>query len=187
MMFFWKPARKILGILVIFILLFFVYRSSPDEVSDKNCKVVDDICQEGSLLLSASGNRYCVNKPVFFVETSSSNSLTSRQACAVESTARHNPSLQINVLMTPISGINDNGVLIKKLQNISNVQIIHISINDLVCGTPIWNWYVSGKWKRSEWKYKRIGCKQRNYARSKEVKIEEVIANYLVKELSIIV
>ncbi|GFV38259.1 uncharacterized protein TNCV_178791 [Trichonephila clavipes] len=102
--------------------------------------------------LQAECHRYCVNKPVFFVETSSSTNLTPRQACAVESTARHNPSLQINVLMTPISGINANGTLIKKLQNISNVQIIHININELVCGTPIWNWYVSGKWKRSEWK-----------------------------------
>ncbi|GFV38261.1 hypothetical protein TNCV_178811 [Trichonephila clavipes] len=30
-------------------------RPGQDEVSDKNCQVVDDVCQEGSLLLSASG------------------------------------------------------------------------------------------------------------------------------------
>ncbi|GFT77118.1 alpha-1,4-N-acetylglucosaminyltransferase, partial [Nephila pilipes] len=95
---------------------------------------------------------HCIDNPVFFVETSGSNILTPRQACAVESTARHNPSLKINVLMTPINGINSNDVLIRKLRNISNIQIIDIKINELVCETPIWNWYVSGKWKKSKWK-----------------------------------
>ncbi|CAL1267829.1 unnamed protein product [Larinioides sclopetarius] len=153
MMFSWKVIRKLLGVFVIFILLFFIYSPDSDKnVSNKNvCKDVDYVCQSGKLLKGALGDHYCVNESIFFVETSFSNVLTPRQACAIESTARHNPSFQVNVLMTPVKSIDFSDPFIKTISSLTNVHLIHVSIENLVCGSPVWKWFVSEKWKKSQW------------------------------------
>ncbi|XP_055930170.1 lactosylceramide 4-alpha-galactosyltransferase-like [Argiope bruennichi] len=149
----WKAIRKLLGVFIIFVCFFFIY--SPDSgkkaSNKKSCKIVDYACRDGNLLKGALGDYYCVNESIFFVETSFSNVLTPRQACAIESTAHHNPSFQVYVLMTPIKAIDFSDSYIKIISTLTNVHLVHITIEDLVCGSPVWKWFVSEKWKKSKW------------------------------------
>ncbi|XP_023239128.1 lactosylceramide 4-alpha-galactosyltransferase-like [Centruroides sculpturatus] len=83
---------------------------------------------------------------IFFVETSNSSSLNIRQACAVESTARHYPSSLINVLMfTSNPDIHINFTLLP------NVRIQRITFEKVFENTPLLKWYIEGKWNKSDY------------------------------------
>ncbi|XP_023239132.1 lactosylceramide 4-alpha-galactosyltransferase-like isoform X2 [Centruroides sculpturatus] len=88
---------------------------------------------------------------IFFVETSSSSSLNIRQACAVESTARHYPSSLINVLMfTSNPDIHINFTLLP------NVKIQRTKFEKVFENTPLLEWYIEGKWNKSNYKISHL-------------------------------
>ncbi|XP_067139767.1 lactosylceramide 4-alpha-galactosyltransferase-like isoform X2 [Centruroides vittatus] len=83
---------------------------------------------------------------IFFIETSHSSSLNIRQACAVESTARHYPSSLINVLMfTSNPDIHINFTLLP------NVRIQRTTFEKVFENTPLLEWYIEGKWNNSSY------------------------------------
>ncbi|XP_067143904.1 lactosylceramide 4-alpha-galactosyltransferase-like [Centruroides vittatus] len=80
---------------------------------------------------------------IFFVETSGGSSLNIRQMCAVESTARHNPTANVTVLMfTSRNTKND----------LRNVYMRRMSFEELFAGTPLEDWYFKKEWNRSKYK-----------------------------------
>ncbi|XP_023239146.1 lactosylceramide 4-alpha-galactosyltransferase-like [Centruroides sculpturatus] len=81
------------------------------------------------------------------METSGSASLNIRQACAVESTARHHPSFLIKVLMfTSHSDIKIN------FEILPNVIIQRENFEKLFQNTPLLEWYRQKKWNQSSYK-----------------------------------
>ncbi|XP_067143891.1 lactosylceramide 4-alpha-galactosyltransferase-like [Centruroides vittatus] len=86
---------------------------------------------------------------IFFVETSGASTLNNRQACAIESTARHNPLFSVKLLMFTPNELNDNFNLTRQF---SNIEITGTSLENVLEGTPLLEWYNQGKWKKSKFK-----------------------------------
>jgi lactosylceramide 4-alpha-galactosyltransferase len=84
------------------------------------------------------------SRNVFFIETSKSNELNVRQACAVESAALQNGNLNIFTLMTGIP--NNNSPSMKALSSYSNIHFRHIELGDYFLHTPLEQWYFCTTW-----------------------------------------
>lgn len=81
----------------------------------------------------------------FFLETSGSASLNVRQACAVESLARHDPDLSVRVFLTG-TNMDDENVLTRTLQTYVNVRMDRIDLGVYLSGTPLEEWYFCTPW-----------------------------------------
>ena len=89
---------------------------------------------------------------VFFIETSGSNSLSTRQAFAVESLARLNTDVKIYVFFTcPYNlEVNLNEPLMKKLiEYYPNVRPINLDLGQYFYETPLESWYFCSNWNHS--------------------------------------
>jgi len=86
---------------------------------------------------------------VFYIETSGVRSLSVRQACAVESFARLNPSLTVYVFMTPSNGsqIDIKATTMRGLvENYRNIRIRKLHFDGFFAGTPLERWYFCSAW-----------------------------------------
>ncbi|XP_070149584.1 lactosylceramide 4-alpha-galactosyltransferase-like isoform X3 [Polyergus mexicanus] len=103
-----------------------------------------------------------VDKPIpgrniFFHETSCFGDeglvLNPRQACAVESAARMNPTMTVYLLFVSKSEFSNSTreIIRHLLLNYRNVKIRHIYPDRYVKGTPFEAWYTSGALKKSHW------------------------------------
>lgn len=95
-------------------------------------------------------------KNIFFHETSCFGEeglvLNARQACAVESAARMNPTMTVYLLFVSKSDFsNGTREIVRHLLNYRNVKIRHIYTERYVKGTPLEAWYNSGILKKSHW------------------------------------
>ncbi|XP_012284398.1 lactosylceramide 4-alpha-galactosyltransferase [Orussus abietinus] len=93
---------------------------------------------------------------IFFHETSCFGEdgaiLNPRQACAVESAARMNPSMMVFLFyINPLKFSNSSAELVRQLLSYKNVRIRRISVEEYVKNTPLEKWYASGALKRSRW------------------------------------
>ncbi|KAG5334749.1 A4GAT galactosyltransferase, partial [Acromyrmex charruanus] len=93
---------------------------------------------------------------IFFHETSCFGdeglTLNARQACAIESAARMNPSMTVYLLFISKSEFsNSTREIVRHLLNYSNVRIRHIDPQKYVKETPLDAWYTSGVLKKSHW------------------------------------
>ncbi|KYN42320.1 Lactosylceramide 4-alpha-galactosyltransferase [Trachymyrmex septentrionalis] len=93
---------------------------------------------------------------IFFHETSCFGdeglTLNARQACAIESAARMNPSMTVYLLFISKSEFsNSTREIVRQLLNYSNVRIRHIDPQKYVKETPLDAWYTSGVLKKSHW------------------------------------
>ncbi|XP_011701725.1 PREDICTED: uncharacterized protein LOC105458251 [Wasmannia auropunctata] len=93
---------------------------------------------------------------IFFHETSCFGeeglTLNPRQACAVESAARMNPSMTVYLLFVSKSEFsNSTREIVRHLHNYPNVRIRHIDPQRYVKETPLEAWYTSGVLKKSHW------------------------------------
>ncbi|XP_023233607.1 lactosylceramide 4-alpha-galactosyltransferase-like [Centruroides sculpturatus] len=86
---------------------------------------------------------------IFFVETSGSSSLNVRQACAIESTARHHLSASVNVLIFTENNIPD---IFNLTRNYTNIQLIKSTFQEIFRDTPLLKWYERKEWNKSEHK-----------------------------------
>ena len=85
----------------------------------------------------------------FYIETSGARSLSVRQACAVESFARLNPSLTVYVFMTPSNGsqIDIKATTMRGLvENYRNIRIRKLHFDGFFAGTPLERWYFCSDW-----------------------------------------
>lgn len=72
-------------------------------------------------------------KQIFFLETSCSGALNSRQACSVESAARSNPDFRVFVVfLGPASKVFISSETYKTLRMIKNVSFRRISLDKLI-------------------------------------------------------
>lgn len=106
-------------------------------------------------------------KKIFFIETSGENCLRSRQACAIESAARTNPDMKIQVYMSrkrpPGNPEQDGGYGLQRhcesmnvLSKFPNVQIIREDLTRHVLGTPLESLLRSGKFEKSQFSYQHL-------------------------------
>ncbi|XP_033183907.1 lactosylceramide 4-alpha-galactosyltransferase-like isoform X1 [Bombus vancouverensis nearcticus] len=96
------------------------------------------------------------DRNIFFHETSCFDKdglvLNARQACAVESAAKMNPSMNVYLLFISPSKISDQSrEMFNQLQTYSNVRIRHIKPEKYMRDTPLHLWYSSGILKKSYW------------------------------------
>ncbi|XP_001600253.1 lactosylceramide 4-alpha-galactosyltransferase isoform X1 [Nasonia vitripennis] len=101
--------------------------------------------------------RLASGKNIFFHETSCFESgrseLNCRQACAVESAARMNPSTSVNLLfLSPSPPSNRTARLVDLvLQSYRNVRVMRVQVDEYVRDSPIEQWYASGILGSSHW------------------------------------
>lgn len=99
-----------------------------------------------------------LGKDIFFLETSKVNltsddanafvNFNARQACSVESTARHNPMAKVFVIFVSSNSklsLNESNPFIKAIAAIDNVHIRHMNLLSFVQDTPINEWIKSGQ------------------------------------------
>lgn len=120
-------------------------------VNDIRC--YDEVSTTKSSLDFDSETNY-IDKPtsgrnIFFHETSCFGdeglTLNARQACAIESAARMNPSMTVYLLFISKSEFsNSTREIVRHLLNYSNVRIRHIDPQKYVKETPLDAWYTSG-------------------------------------------
>jgi len=85
----------------------------------------------------------------FFIESSGTPSLNSRQSCSIESFARLHPNITIYVLLTSDKkeAINTEMELLK--ENYRNVVFFELDLDDYIAGSPLEKWYYCNKdWRQ---------------------------------------
>ncbi|XP_043266578.1 lactosylceramide 4-alpha-galactosyltransferase-like isoform X2 [Venturia canescens] len=95
-------------------------------------------------------------RSIFFHETSCFGdegiSLTSREACAVESAALMNPQMMVYLLiLSPSKLSNGTREIVQQLTSYENVRVRRILMDDYVRNTPLEDWYSSGVLRASRW------------------------------------
>lgn len=95
-------------------------------------------------------------KNIFFHETSCFGEdgavLNARQACAVESAAKMNPSMTVYLLfVSPIKFSNATKLIVKQLESYPNIKIKHILMNKYTRCTPLEEWWATDILKTSKW------------------------------------
>ncbi|XP_076649313.1 lactosylceramide 4-alpha-galactosyltransferase-like [Halictus rubicundus] len=96
------------------------------------------------------------DRNIFFHETSCFDDaglvLNARQACAVESAAKMNPSMNVYLLFLSQSGIsNRSKEMFNQLQKYPNIKIRRIFADEYVKRTPLDEWYKDDVLKKSRW------------------------------------
>ena len=140
---------------------FVVYSSvpSPNAVRDDRPKVVADHSASSVPPLGFQVKKWtpadsrAQNWRIFFHETSGRNDVTARQACSIESTARHNPDrpIQLLILADSIDDASSGGWISSVLSQYDNVAVVLLGSEpgDYFAGTPLERWFRTGDWKSS--------------------------------------
>lgn len=162
-----KMKRKILYAFILAVLLSILIVSTGNilqripflyfTTGDINC--YDEVSTSESIRdfdPESSIDKPQLGRNIFFHETSCFGekglTLNARQACAVESAARMNPTMTVYLLFVSKSEFsNDTRQIIKHLLNYRNIKIRHIYPDDYVKNTPLEEWYTRGALKKSRW------------------------------------
>ncbi|XP_069983678.1 lactosylceramide 4-alpha-galactosyltransferase-like [Penaeus vannamei] len=86
---------------------------------------------------------------IFFTQTSCAAALSMREACAVESAARHHPHQQVLVLMTA-PDLDLSHPLLQLLQTLSNVQLAWLDLDRVFVEGGLREWHRGRQWMFSE-------------------------------------
>ncbi|XP_076225440.1 lactosylceramide 4-alpha-galactosyltransferase-like isoform X2 [Nomia melanderi] len=150
-----KMKKRLLLCFVCAVLLFLIMISTDNDC-DINC--YEMASTSNSLPGFDPNSKLDVpieDKNIFFHETSCFDDglvLNARQACAVESAAKMNPSMNVYLFFTSPSKIsNHSEQIFNQLQTYPNIKIRRIYPEEYVMGTPLEQWYKSGVLKRSQW------------------------------------
>ncbi|XP_065332859.1 lactosylceramide 4-alpha-galactosyltransferase-like [Cloeon dipterum] len=82
-------------------------------------------------------------KSIFFIESSRRGTITARQICAVESTARHNPEADIFLLLLDPPedpDLSEDKQVLTLLRHHSNVQLLRIESTTFYANSPLQEW-----------------------------------------------
>ncbi|CAF0827672.1 unnamed protein product [Brachionus calyciflorus] len=149
----YSPNRIIPGIFIVFIILILYssfeirkeqkfYKSLTNLFEAKSTKyetleISTEIKRKKDLFLGPSA----ISLNIFFVETNLQHEyFTSKQVCAIESAAFHNPNSKIFVYSIKADFQNKN--LLKSFKNIFVIKFIP---EEIFSNTPLWDWWLSGK------------------------------------------
>uniref|UniRef100_A0A1B6KGG8 Alpha 1,4-glycosyltransferase domain-containing protein n=1 Tax=Graphocephala atropunctata TaxID=36148 RepID=A0A1B6KGG8_9HEMI len=96
------------------------------------------------------------DKGIFFLETSCPSEpgihLTPRQACAVESAAKMNPTSDVYVLFpSPVVDNISRPAYLRELLSYPNVRLRHLPMDLYFQDSPLADWYSSGMLRTSRW------------------------------------
>lgn len=119
-------------ILLLFLLAssgFFIFRTTEDDIIIVDYNITSALKHKSTY--------------IFFVETSGKTFLNIRQACAVESTGKHNPRSNIQVLMFSSGPVEDHFELNRTY---SNINITRANFEEIFSGTPLEKWYRERTW-----------------------------------------
>jgi lactosylceramide 4-alpha-galactosyltransferase len=127
------------------------YDKSSNVMCDRNARdnTIERQLPEASNYLM---NRDPYRKSFFFVETSCIGHVNSRQACAVESTARLHPEADVFLLLlSPVAtfNISSNVALQTLMVHYNNVHILYVHLKDYFRDSLLEKWYNSGALKES--------------------------------------
>ncbi|XP_047498517.1 uncharacterized protein LOC125045356 [Penaeus chinensis] len=86
---------------------------------------------------------------IFFTQTSCAVALSIREACAVESAARHHPHQQVLVFMTA-PDLDRSHPLLQLLQTLSNVQLAWLDLDQVFVEGAVGQWHRDRLWMYSE-------------------------------------
>lgn len=86
-------------------------------------------------------------RQAFFLETYGAGELNIRQACTVESLARLNPNLTVNVLFVDADVKEETSTLQSLRAEYPNVHLMRMDSQSLIAGTPLDKWYFCTKWR----------------------------------------
>jgi len=105
--------------------------------------------RKASIHHASGDDKLTLGRNIFFHETSCFGEegfmLNPRQACAVESAAKMNPSMTVYLLFVSKSEFsNGTREIVRHLLNYPNVRIRHIDPQRYVKDTPLDAWYTSG-------------------------------------------
>lgn len=78
---------------------------------------------------------------IFFHDTSGNNYLDTRQTCAVESAAMHNPHRTIQLFMHGAEKPHECSPWYRVLAKYRNIQIVLVNSSKFFAGTPLEKWY----------------------------------------------
>lgn len=141
------------------VIIVFIIRTTCNSANDKACSNSNKVCFRYN---SSSGKEFLLEdvllskrkptpgKTIFFHETSCSElnqlHLTSRQACAIESAALANPSLDVFVLFTsPAHSSNTSkSKIVDAILTYSNVYLRSLNLWTYAADTPISEWLEDG-------------------------------------------
>ncbi|KAH0955741.1 hypothetical protein HN011_002980 [Eciton burchellii] len=161
-----RMKKKLLWCFFIFVIVVLIFMISNentiiqrlpffDMTVANDIKCYDEVTKKGLRDLNPKSDKVS-GKNIFFHETSCFGEeglvLNARQACAVESAARMNPSMTVYLLFVSKSEFsNSTQEIIKQLLNYRNIRIRHIYPEKYVKDTPLETWYASGALKKSRW------------------------------------
>ena len=124
--------------------------------------VISNILFKNEILVEQI-NRLYDNKSgddrIFFHETSGRAELSSRQTCAIESAALHNPQRPVQIFFQPngIGAVNSTSTWLQVLSHYPNVEKIVIDdVEDYFHGSPLEDWYKKGQWRNSKWRVQHM-------------------------------
>ncbi|KAL4704429.1 hypothetical protein ACJJTC_014361 [Scirpophaga incertulas] len=93
------------------------------------------------------------DKSIFFLETACRGGLSSRQACAVESAARHHPNWNVHVFFSgPVTDLVLKRSCLATLLTYNNVKLLRIHIKDYANNTPLESMVSASPYSRSKWR-----------------------------------
>lgn len=90
---------------------------------------------------------------IFFHETTGASILNVRQSCALESTARHNPSRPVELYLHTVQDLDVSHPFYSSvIAKLDNVNVIVVDTAEYFAGTLLDTWYLKGEWKYSHYK-----------------------------------
>ncbi|XP_065331575.1 lactosylceramide 4-alpha-galactosyltransferase-like [Cloeon dipterum] len=110
-----------------------------------------EICQRPAEILNALeilDSRNESREAIFFIESSNKGTITARQVCAVESTARYNPEADVYVLLLdppedPDLAIDEQ--VLTLLRYHKNVRLLRVESANYYNGTPLQEWSLANR------------------------------------------
>ncbi|XP_050717965.1 alpha-1,4-N-acetylglucosaminyltransferase-like [Eriocheir sinensis] len=85
------------------------------------------------------------NDTIFFLQTSCAAAFTAREACAVESAARHHPRRPVQVFLTsPVT--NTSHPLLQVVERAANVHLSWLDLEQVFSAPPLRRWHQARSW-----------------------------------------
>nr|WBD92694.1 lactosylceramide 4-alpha-galactosyltransferase-like [Daphnia magna] len=92
------------------------------------------------------------DRRIYFHETTGRDRLNLRQLCAVESTAKENPSRSVQIFFQTDHVNVTSAPFELVLKTYPNIAVLLINAKDYFTATPLERWYSRGVWRKSPYK-----------------------------------
>ncbi|XP_042885349.1 lactosylceramide 4-alpha-galactosyltransferase-like [Penaeus japonicus] len=136
-------------LLAIFGFISQVTRQNPEEGHTEKDDWIEHLCPKYTHRDTSSELKLEWIEPtedtIFFTETSCGKSFYGRQACVVETAARHHPGKVIQLMLTSPT-IDQTDPLYQALLKLPNVKISWLDLSSLYSFEPLKTWHLNRRW-----------------------------------------